>query len=502
MGSPTTPSGLQEVRGGVALYCLPPLEVFRSDITTERGGPNEQKWTRSDLDAMVRNFELCQRGRAGIPLFEVPAKFGHLPMPGLMASEATAVRTATPAYGWIKDLFRDGSALYAIVGDLTETARDWLAAKRYNRVSLEGHPEPHASFAEFGLKGPVLEAISFLGAVPPEVKWMQAPGVPIPQPAGSFKPPYHPPGAMRPVVAADYWQRLRHEFAQAPRKPTIKSSVLIKRRDRFFSFSVTTIPGVTMDRQAILNELAALGVDITAIDDTWTDAQLAFWLQSMKAAMGQVPPTPPVPDQTQMQQHVPNGAGAGGLLPHTPGPVKAATYKFNQAVPVAPVYHPVAAPLNLAATVQAALAPITGQLQSLTQQLSDLDKRNSVESSNRKQGRIRQFMQSAVAAGKATPADADESHPLSLINRLMRADDTKSFEFVQSDGKKINTTELQAQLDEIDARTPTQQKEPTRSKPGMKFEASKPDRKQADQTLAEEVRAKYRQRYGHTAKTA
>lgn len=117
------------------------IEIFKT------GTHNGDKYTEQDLDAMVTAFR---------SLDYVPAiKVGH-----------TKDEPGAPAYGWVKNLRRDGDKLFADFEDMHDSVVDALRTRAYDRVSSEIY---------FNLKRNdktyprALKAVALLGAEVPAV---------------------------------------------------------------------------------------------------------------------------------------------------------------------------------------------------------------------------------------------------------------------------------------------------------------------------------------------
>lgn len=120
-----------------------------------------RKYTEETLDLIAKNTnELIVAGK-----HRAPSKLGH------DDSQTFAKLNGLPAVGWVSRVFRKGASLFADFVDVPKLVADAIQKKLYNSVSSEIYLDEHAK-REFGVKGPVLRAVAWLGADVPKVKGM------------------------------------------------------------------------------------------------------------------------------------------------------------------------------------------------------------------------------------------------------------------------------------------------------------------------------------------
>ncbi len=130
-------------------------EIFRTGTFYGR------KYTEADLDTIVKNTnELIASGK-----HRAPSKLGH------DDAQTFAKINGLPAVGWVSRVFRKGASLFADFVDVPAIVAKAIKEKLYNSVSSEIYLDEHAK-REFGVKGPVLRAVAWLGADIPKVKGM------------------------------------------------------------------------------------------------------------------------------------------------------------------------------------------------------------------------------------------------------------------------------------------------------------------------------------------
>lgn len=116
------------------------VEIFRV------GKWNGKEYTAKDLDEMVKNY-----GEVG---YVPPVTLGHTDNPD------------APAYGWVRNLRRDGDVLLADFSDVPDDLVDMIKDKRYDAVSSEIYfdlPRDDKKFRR------ALRCVAILGAHPPGV---------------------------------------------------------------------------------------------------------------------------------------------------------------------------------------------------------------------------------------------------------------------------------------------------------------------------------------------
>lgn len=120
-----------------------------------------RKYSEADLDTIVKNTnDLIAAGK-----HRAPSKLGH------DDAQTFAKINGLPAVGWVSRVFRKGASLFADFVDVPAIVAKAIKAKLYNSVSSEIYLDEHAK-REFGVKGPVLRAVAWLGADVPKVKGM------------------------------------------------------------------------------------------------------------------------------------------------------------------------------------------------------------------------------------------------------------------------------------------------------------------------------------------
>ncbi len=143
------------------------VEVFSAG--EHRGkdyGPN-------DLDEIVRNFHRYSSPRAPKVFLHVPAVIGH------EEDQQYLERTDIPAAGWVVDLWRKGSSLFADFDDVPQVVADLIRGRTYRMVSAEIYDEPPEGLPPECV-GKMLRRVAFLGADIPQVKGLSEIPTPVP----------------------------------------------------------------------------------------------------------------------------------------------------------------------------------------------------------------------------------------------------------------------------------------------------------------------------------
>ena len=117
------------------------IEVFKTGLHTDSSG-NTKKWTEKDVDKIVSSYAARKN--------DAPAVIGH-------------PKSNSPAYGWIKELKRDGDKLLAKVEPTVKEFVEWVRKKLYKHVSISLRPDLS------------LRHVGFLGGAPPAVKGLKVP---------------------------------------------------------------------------------------------------------------------------------------------------------------------------------------------------------------------------------------------------------------------------------------------------------------------------------------
>lgn len=115
------------------------IEIFRSGTHRASNGV-EKRWTTSDLDRMVKNFETGDH--------EPPLVIGHPKENG-------------PAWGWLAKVKRQGDVLLGKFRQVAPEFAELVKAGRYKKRSISVYPDG------------TIRHIGFLGAQPPAVKGLK-----------------------------------------------------------------------------------------------------------------------------------------------------------------------------------------------------------------------------------------------------------------------------------------------------------------------------------------
>lgn len=118
---------------------------------------NKDKYTASDLQEMVRNFDTLK------DVVKPPAKIGHSEHQELLKKEGL------PAAGWVTSVKMVGNKLVATFNDVPKVIKDLVDKKAYKRVSAEIYPK-YKNPADGKTYNNVLRAVAFLGADTPAVE--------------------------------------------------------------------------------------------------------------------------------------------------------------------------------------------------------------------------------------------------------------------------------------------------------------------------------------------
>ena len=130
------------------------LESIKDVEIFEVGQDGTQDWTEADLDQIVANFK---KGVVDPPLVAL----GH------DEDQSLLKKAGLPAAGWIANLKKQGTKLYADLKDVPQKVAEALKNKAYKYVSAEIYP----FFVKNGENlGKVLRRIALLGADIPKVK--------------------------------------------------------------------------------------------------------------------------------------------------------------------------------------------------------------------------------------------------------------------------------------------------------------------------------------------
>lgn len=122
------------------------IEVFRAGTHTDSQG-RTRTYSVQDVDNIVAAYNAQPEGER----HEAPIVIGH-------------PRDNHPAWGWVKQLVRKGTSLYAQVHKLVPQFQEWVNNHMYEKRSISLYPDMR------------LRHIGFLGGVPPAVKGLQVLG--------------------------------------------------------------------------------------------------------------------------------------------------------------------------------------------------------------------------------------------------------------------------------------------------------------------------------------
>lgn len=117
------------------------IEVFRTGTHKDSSG-RTKTWTKSDIDNVVGGY--AERKN------DAPAVIGH-------------PKSNSPAYGWVRELKRDGEVLFAKIKPTAAEFVDWLRKGLYKHVSISLRSDLS------------LRHVGFLGAAAPAIKGLKVP---------------------------------------------------------------------------------------------------------------------------------------------------------------------------------------------------------------------------------------------------------------------------------------------------------------------------------------
>lgn len=119
------------------------IEIARTGTFTDSAG-REQRFTNSDLDAIAAAYDPARR--------DCPLVIGH------------PKTDAAPAFGWLREIRREGEKLLASFGDVPEAARKLVRDGHYRHVSMSLMPD-RVTLRHVALLGAAQPAIDGLKAV-------------------------------------------------------------------------------------------------------------------------------------------------------------------------------------------------------------------------------------------------------------------------------------------------------------------------------------------------
>ena len=450
--------------------------ILRSVDIFQAGTHRGKVYTTRDLDQMVANFKRHSVGKN--PNVAVPMAVPKL-MPGAPAvlgheeEQAILERSDLPSAGWPVRLWREGPKLKADIAGVAPSVAKAIATHRYRTVSAEVYDDPPEPL---GGKGKMLRRISFLGADVPQVKSLDHLPMPEPEPEGHSE-------------QFAWFEPVLLKFSEFKTTPNTKGC--------FTCFFEAT----KMERDELISQLGQLGANTDVLADV-PDEALAEMLRVCQGAAvnhaGDVPephsswddeemPEPDGDEQAQeyadrarrmgekakkwMEKYCgmepekpsqyiepdPVGVQGGGSVP-PPGPVtkhpSKVTMQYNEAQLNQTVEKIVGK------VIASQLKPAMDELVKFRETSLESDRKNS----------IRKFCEANGPLGtkKLSKADLDETSPLSVISRLYRADARKVVEKFTENGRKVECTDLDLQMREIEARQPMRFNEGTKSGLGGK----------------------------------
>ena len=176
--------------------------------------------------------------------------------------------------------------------------------------------------------------------------------------------------------------------------------------------AVTTPTTMSPERQAALDALALAGFDVSFVTDEIPDAFLtafAAFVTQMQTATGITPPVPVAVDP---------------LL------TVASQRRYADS-------H--------------ALRAMQSQIAHLSRRMSDQSSMVNHQADQSKRTVVRQFCDQAVAQGRMSPAENDETSPHSLRTLMMEADNVRQYTFSQG-GRAVQATQLEKLFGMVNAR--------------------------------------------------
>lgn len=116
-------------------------EVFKSGTWTDSAG-RVRTWTNADLDKMVAKFNPADR--------EIPMVAGH-------------PKTDSPAYGWVKKVWREGNGLIAEFKEVVAEMQTAIEKRMFKNTSIAVNPD--GSLRHIGFLGGTQPAVPGLGNI-------------------------------------------------------------------------------------------------------------------------------------------------------------------------------------------------------------------------------------------------------------------------------------------------------------------------------------------------
>lgn len=351
-----------------------------------RGTHRGQDFTDADLADMVANFERFSAGEQ--PLVRVPAVLGH------EESQEFLERSDLPAGAWAKRVYVEDGTLKVDWGEMAPAVAKLLKGKAYRTVSAEIYDEPPAGCE--GGKGKMLRRVAFLGGDIPQVKTLA--DIPAPE----FR-----------------------ETSERVSRLVVKSIKRSPGRGTYTVFSE-----VVMDRDQMLEALAALGYDVEKITNATSDEALAEILIMCQAKSGAAtPPAEPAPEPTPE----PDEKLAEPPVPAPP--------------PAPPAREPSTVTLKYSELQTYVQKAVDKAVKGLGDKVARIDKFTEEKLAADKKASIKSRLDALVAAGKVLPAERDAG----LDDALLAVDATKVLKFSEK-GKLVERTALDQQFATLEAR--------------------------------------------------
>jgi len=406
--SPSSPAFPASFAEGITILGV---EVFAA------GKHREKNYTDAHLDEMVANFQ--RFSSPGKTALRVPAVIGH------DEDQELLDRSDLPAAAWVTRLYRVGHTLKADFADVAPQIARLIRAKRYRTVSAEIYDEPPQGLA--GGRGKTLRRIALLGGEIPQVKSLA--DIPMPEEHAESGGTCWAPVILRLIRATQHSSGAYTCFSEV--RP--------------------------MNRDDMLKQMAEYGMDPSKFKDC-PDEALAEVLKSAKPdeeeAEDDAVPQPPdsysddevkaMPDAQRKEVYSARRSYHEKMM---------ARYSDGEA-PV-PAKKPEPAAMSdkaVRSIVKSAVAEAVSQVRREFAPLrSDVTR---FKEETRREG-LQAFCEARLRQGKILPCEMDRAggQP-NLLDRLMTLDDTREVFKFSEGGREIKKTQLQAELDAIDARTP------------------------------------------------
>lgn len=357
-------------------------EVFATG--THRG----EGYTEADLADMVANFERFSSGDK--PLVRVPAVLGH------EETQEFLERSDLPAGAWAKRVYVEDGTFKVDWGEMAPAVAKLIKGKAYRTVSAEIYDEPPAGCE--GGKGKMLRRVAFLGGDIPQVKTLAD----IPAP----------------------------EFREASERISRLVLKSVKRSPSRGTFTVFS--EVSMNRDQMLEALAALGYDVAKISKATSDEALAEILIMCQAKSGTATPAPePKPEEK----------------PPEDKPKEMAEPVVSTPTPTPPAREPSTVTLKYSELQTYVQQAVDKAVKGLGDKVERIDKFTEERLVAEKKASIKSRLDALVAAGKVLPAERDAG----LDETLLAVDAVKVHKFSEK-GKTVERTALDQQFATLEAR--------------------------------------------------